>query len=164
MIVFAECSLSHCLDCLIELVSIVNRQAIDSRRRYQGRRGHLCCPALIADTESERTPTICTEKMRASQGQSDANNDGWIDQMIELLLSARNKRPGTPVEISAQDASQLCTQAREVFMSQPMLLELGAPIKICGDVHGQYTDLLRLFEYGGFPPEVSLTAVYVSRR
>jgi hypothetical protein len=53
-----------------------------------------------------------------------------------------------------QDATNLCNQAREVFLSQPMLLELGAPIKICGDVHGQYTDLLRLFEYGGFPPEV----------
>jgi Serine-threonine protein phosphatase N-terminal domain len=82
------------------------------------------------------------------------NDESWVDSMIELLLSARNKKPGTPVDISAADATQLCTQAREVFMSQPMLLELGAPIKICGDVHGQYTDLLRLFEYGGFPPEV----------
>merc|ERR1711964_128928 len=47
----------------------------------------------------------------------------------------------------------LCTKSREVFINQPSLLELEAPLKICGDIHGQYSDLLRLFEYGGFPPE-----------
>jgi serine/threonine-protein phosphatase PP1 catalytic subunit len=91
-----------------------------------------------------------------ANGSAGTPDESWIDSMIEILLQARNQKPGTPVELSASDATQLCTQARDVFLSQPMLLELGAPIKICGDVHGQYTDLLRLFEYGGFPPEVSL--------
>jgi hypothetical protein len=82
------------------------------------------------------------------------NDQVWIDGLINTLLSARSKKPGTPVDISLQDAMTLCHRTREILLSQPMLLELGAPIKICGDVHGQYTDLMRLFEYGGFPPEV----------
>ena len=57
------------------------------------------------------------------------------------------------VNLQEADIRGLCTAAREIFMNQPVLLELEAPIKICGDLHGQYFDLLRLFEYGGFPPE-----------
>jgi len=44
-------------------------------------------------------------------------------------------------------------KSREIIMGQPILLELEAPIKVCGDTHGQYYDLLRIFEYGGYPPE-----------
>ena len=40
-------------------------------------------------------------------------------------------------------------------MSQPVLLELEAPIKICGDVHGQFYDLLRILEFGGYPPDAN---------
>ncbi|EPB79934.1 hypothetical protein ANCCEY_01000 [Ancylostoma ceylanicum] len=43
--------------------------------------------------------------------------------------------------------------ARQIFLHQPMLLELEPPLKIAGDIHGQYNDLLRLFTLAGFPPE-----------
>lgn len=44
-------------------------------------------------------------------------------------------------------------KAKELFESQPVLLELEAPLKVLGDTHGQFTDLLRLFELAGFPPQ-----------
>ena len=76
-----------------------------------------------------------------------------VDKIIEKLQEVRGARPGKQV---SQDESQiigLCVTAREIFMSQPVMLEQEAPLKICGDVHGQYYDLQRLFEYGEFPPD-----------
>lgn len=78
-----------------------------------------------------------------------------VDSIIDKLLSVRGARPGKVVTLEEREVLFLINKAREIFMSQPVLLELEAPIKIVGDVHGQYYDLLRLFEYGGFPPSAN---------
>lgn len=76
-----------------------------------------------------------------------------VDGTINMCLEVRGSKPGKLFQVSEGQVKALCTAAREVFLSQNSLLELEAPIQICGDIHGQYHDLLRLFEYGGFPPK-----------
>ncbi|PGH34627.1 serine/threonine-protein phosphatase PP-Z1 [[Emmonsia] crescens] len=76
-----------------------------------------------------------------------------LDDMITRLLDAGYSAKVTKaVCLKNAEIIAICTAAREVLLSQPALLELSAPVKIVGDVHGQYTDLIRLFEMCGFPP------------
>eukprot|EP00930_Biecheleria_cincta_P085182 TRINITY_DN74592_c0_g1_i1.p1 TRINITY_DN74592_c0_g1~~TRINITY_DN74592_c0_g1_i1.p1 ORF type:complete len:302 (-),score=62.16 TRINITY_DN74592_c0_g1_i1:42-947(-) len=76
-----------------------------------------------------------------------------VDDIIDKCLEVKGGKPGKLVQIPEGQVKSLCTKVRTVFLEQSALLELEAPLKICGDIHGQYHDLLRLFEYGGFPPE-----------
>lgn len=81
--------------------------------------------------------------------------DPKIDSLIDRLVEGIKLKPGTPIDVSIPECELLCEKAQEIFAAQPMLLELEAPIKVAGDVHGQFPDLLRLFELGGFPPEAN---------
>ncbi|KAH0536893.1 hypothetical protein FGG08_006264 [Glutinoglossum americanum] len=78
-----------------------------------------------------------------------------LESIIEKLLEARGAKRGTLVHLLTQEINYLFQKAREVFISQPILLELEAPLMIFGDIRGQYYDLLRWFEYVGFPPEAN---------
>lgn len=82
-------------------------------------------------------------------------DEGLLDDIVQRLVDPKNGRAAKQVHLSEAEIRQLCAAAKDVFLSQPNLLELEAPIKICGDIHGQFSDLLRLFEYGGFPPEAN---------
>ena len=58
--------------------------------------------------------------------------DERVDAMIVKLLEVRGKKPGKNVNLTEEEIKHLCTKSREIFISQPNLLELEAPIKICG--------------------------------
>ena len=55
--------------------------------------------------------------------------------------------------LSLTDIYQLIETAEQIFQAQPMLLRLSPPLNVCGDIHGQYTDLLRLLQLDQPPPQ-----------
>ncbi len=57
-------------------------------------------------------------------------NDVDLDSIIDRLLEVRGSRPGKQVQLLEAEIRYLCTKAREIFISQPILLELEAPIKV----------------------------------
>lgn len=76
-----------------------------------------------------------------------------IDDMIQRLLDVGyTGKVSKSLCLKNAEITAICAAAREVFLSQPTLVELSPPVKIVGDVHGQYSDLIRLFEMCGFPP------------
>ncbi|KAH7678690.1 serine/threonine-protein phosphatase PP1 catalytic subunit protein [Dioscorea alata] len=91
--------------------------------------------------------------MMMTMSSMDAMNTVVLDDIIRRLLAGA--RSGKQVQLSEAEIRQICVESRRIFLSQPNLLVLKAPIKICGDLHGQFADLLRLFECGGFPPSSS---------
>lgn len=76
-----------------------------------------------------------------------------VDDMIQRLLDVGyTGKVSKSLCLKNSEIVAICQAAREVFLNQPTLIELSPPVKIVGDVHGQYSDLIRLFEMCGFPP------------
>jgi serine/threonine-protein phosphatase PP1 catalytic subunit len=76
-----------------------------------------------------------------------------VDDIIEKLLSVRGNKPGKQVDLKEEEIKFLIDKSYQIIKEQKMLVELEAPLHVCGDIHGQYYDLLRIFEHCGYPGE-----------
>ncbi|XP_047957482.1 serine/threonine-protein phosphatase BSL1-like isoform X2 [Salvia hispanica] len=78
---------------------------------------------------------------------------GLHKKIISTLLRPRNWKP--PVNrkffLDSYEVGELCYAAEQIFMQEQTVLQLKAPVKVFGDLHGQFGDLMRLFDEYGFP-------------
>ena len=121
---------------------------------------NVAIPSLVKTTKTiqpqspvRRSRSIMTSSQKAKIAAARQQHLQEQKAATAAAVAAKKKKK----EMEQNDIMALCEQAAEIFLKQPMLLELAAPIKICGDVHGQFHDLLRIFDDGGSPPDVSTT-------
>ncbi|KAG6476594.1 hypothetical protein ZIOFF_065839 [Zingiber officinale] len=76
--------------------------------------------------------------------------------VVAHLLKPRGWKP--PVRrqffLDCNEISELCDSAKRIFTSEPTALQIKAPVKIFCDLHGQFGDLMRLFDEYGAPSTV----------
>ncbi|XP_072951204.1 serine/threonine-protein phosphatase BSL2 homolog isoform X1 [Typha angustifolia] len=74
-------------------------------------------------------------------------------KVMAHLLKPRGWKP--PVRrqffLDCNEIADLCDSAERIFSSEPSVLQIKAPVKIFGDLHGQFGDLMRLFDEYGAP-------------
>ncbi|XP_006455638.1 serine/threonine specific protein phosphatase [Agaricus bisporus var. bisporus H97] len=69
--------------------------------------------------------------------------DKWIAQLMECQ------------HLSEPDMKLLCDHVRSILLEESNIQPVSSPVTICGDIHGQFWDLLELLRKGGSVPETS---------
>lgn len=98
--------------------------------------------------------TVILPKNQKNQQKKTNQSNEISNYFIEHLLRPKtfaNLAPDAEFPFKPEEIIELCNQAQVVIENQPMLIHIGAPAKVFGDIHGQYSDLMRFFDLWGAP-------------
>jgi serine/threonine-protein phosphatase 4 catalytic subunit len=70
-----------------------------------------------------------------------------VDKWIEQLKRCEH--------IKESEVKLLCAKAREILVEEGNVQSVDSPVTVCGDIHGQFFDLLELFKVGGECPDTN---------
>ncbi|KAG0338426.1 hypothetical protein BG004_007243, partial [Podila humilis] len=69
--------------------------------------------------------------------------EGWIQHLMQCK------------QLPEADVKRLCDKAREILMEESNVQPVRCPVTVCGDIHGQFHDLMELFRIGGNSPDTN---------
>lgn len=75
----------------------------------------------------------------------DTMND--LDKQIERVQQCQH--------LTELEVQRLCEAAKSILADECNVPNVPAPVTVVGDIHGQFYDLLELFQIGGFAPDTN---------
>jgi len=88
-------------------------------------------PTTNASATSEKeSASASASASQAATGSASNPYEANLDSIIDRLLEVRGSMPGKQVRLLEAEIRYLCAKAREIFISQPMLLELEGPLTV----------------------------------
>ncbi|GEQ72008.1 hypothetical protein JCM33374_g5694 [Metschnikowia sp. JCM 33374] len=104
------------------------------------------------------SPVSLSPPLLPSAKKTDFDIDGIIERLIAIgrnkdqFKSAKSRKQKDKLPLTTSEIKSVLAKSRSIFMDQPTLLKLSPPVKIVGDIHGQFFDLVRIFDSCGYPP------------
>jgi serine/threonine-protein phosphatase 2A catalytic subunit len=69
--------------------------------------------------------------------------DAWIEKLMQCQT------------LTEAEVKSLCDRAREILTEESNVQPVRCPVTVCGDIHGQFHDLMELFRIGGTAPDTN---------
>ncbi|CAX42681.1 serine/threonine-protein phosphatase type 2A, catalytic subunit, putative [Candida dubliniensis CD36] len=104
-------------------------------------------PPTKSLTTLQGTGATATSSAQQQRKDLDGSSINQLDVWIEKLSKCE--------PLSETDVKKLCDMAVEVLQFEENVQPVQVPVTICGDVHGQFHDLMELFKIGGPCPDTN---------
>lgn len=123
-------------------------------------------PSITGSTNCEYSKTPALNHFSSNHSnvvkKSEINIDEIIDRLVLVGMkknvhgfSSQYRKNKDKLPVSGNEIKYILQKSRSIFLDQPTLLKLCPPVKIVGDIHGQFHDLIRIFKSCGFPPNTN---------
>jgi serine/threonine-protein phosphatase 4 catalytic subunit len=70
-----------------------------------------------------------------------------LDRLINKLYNCKL--------LHEKEVKLICEKSREILTNEGNIIKVNSPVTVCGDIHGQFYDLIELFKIGGPCPETN---------
>jgi len=151
---------------VVKRVPLISPQAEDSGAFTAKTNGETLPTGQPRPTDSDsstrldlHTAIASSEGTAAATGEGEGEGEAIeetyptkLQNIIDRLWALDDKPPGTFADLTGDEIRMLCQRSTSLHLDQPMFLNLGVPIRICGDIHGQFHDLLQVLKTGE-PPQ-----------